>query len=178
MRTLLRSTAALAVAAVLVSLASAPALACSCAALPKPELGRIADVVFTGRARTVAARGNHVVARFVVEIPFKGSVPDEVDVSTATRGPACAYRFEQGALYTVFATRSGSGLSTNLCSGTTVGRIDPNEYGLVPRSTGSGSTFLTLMVGAALIGGALWALLRRRRDARWRQPPGPADPSR
>jgi LPXTG-motif cell wall-anchored protein len=174
-RSCVRVLIALAVSSTIAEVAAAPAAACSCAQLTKPQLGRAANVVFTGRAVSVAVSRQQLVATFVVQIGFKGAVPDTVAIITPSSAGSCGYRFEQGGLYTVFAARSAGHLTTSLCSGTTVGKIDPNVYGLVPKTVNGASSFFTVVLGALLVGGALWALLRRRRDARWREPP-PAPP--
>ena len=174
-RSSVRVLMSLCVVGVVAGVAAAPAGACTCPRLSKADYGHAAAVVFTGRAEAVTPRGSDLVARFLVQIPYKGAVPDLVNVATASSGATCGYIFERGGLYTVFATREGGQLRTSLCSGTTVGKIDPNDYGLVPKSVTSGSSFFTLVFGAILVGGTLWALLRRRRDARWHEPP-PAPP--
>lgn len=163
--------AALAVAGTTTGTAVGQAPSCSCTARTPPQLGRQADVVFTGRAVSVALRKSTLVATFVVQTGLKGAVPDTAAVTTPASPRRCGYRFEQGGLYTVFATRSAGHLATGLCSATTVGRIDPNAYGLVPKAANGASWFFTFVLGAVLVGGALWALLRRRRDPRWHEPP-------
>src|SRR5205085_8098508 len=64
-RSSLRVLTALAIACAIAGVAAAPAMACSCAALSKPQLGREADLVFTGRAQSVAVSRAKLVATFV-----------------------------------------------------------------------------------------------------------------
>ncbi len=151
-------------AAVVILTASGPAWACTCVSLTKPQLATRAQVIFTGKATSVAMSGSMLVTTFLVQTGYKGEVPAELTITSGAKGATCGYRFEQGARYTVFAVRSGGHLTTSLCSGTTVGDIEPAGYGLVPKAVSSGSPLFTIVIGAVLVGAAVWAFLRRRRD--------------
>ena len=109
------------------------AVACSCAPSTRKQRAEWADAVFTGRARSVTETTTQRVVRFRVRIVYKGRVDRRVEVTTALDGAACGCEFEDGARYTVFGERSGrDSYSTNICSGTRRGRIDPDGFGLPP----------------------------------------------
>ena len=114
-------------------LPASPASACSCAYTSKEQQARSADVVFTGRVRSVELTQSVRRARFRVRVVYKGDVDRRVLVVTASQGSACGCHFREGERYTVFGYGSRDDrVSTDLCSGTKKGPIDPAEYGLPP----------------------------------------------
>lgn len=98
--------------------------------MTRTEKADAADVVFTGRVRTVRHTADGLeVARFRVRILYKGSVRRDVNVSTAQDEATCGFQFHVGRRYTVFAHRD-DGLRTDICTGTKRGPIDPDRFGL------------------------------------------------
>jgi hypothetical protein len=89
-------------------------------------------VVFTGRVRVIEREEFEHTVRFRVTKVYKGQVDRRVTVVTASNSAACGCSFREGGTYTVFGRRRGEPFSTNLCSGTKKGGIDPAEYGLPP----------------------------------------------
>ena len=130
MRTI-RPALVIAVLTVVIPIADEAAWACSCAVTTREERADHADVVFTGRVRSVLDDGTQVVATFRVSRVYKGGVRRRVEVSTASQESTCGCSFRRGKRYTVFADRSAKrGLSTSLCSGTKRGGINAERYGL------------------------------------------------
>jgi hypothetical protein len=119
-------------AASLVPFAAEPASACSCAFATPEEHADNARVVFTGRARSIERDPSEITVRFRVNTVYKGNVDRRVTVVTASNSAACGCSFREGVRYTVFGSRRGDPIPTNLCSGTKKGGIDPDEYGLPP----------------------------------------------
>ena len=121
-----------------VAATASPCWACSCAAETKKGYAKRADVVFTGRVRAIAGGDSddgtegddNLRVRFRVRKVYKGKATRITTVRTNESSAACGYGFEEGKRYTVFAQRAEKKLSTNLCSGTKRGGIDPDEYGL------------------------------------------------
>jgi hypothetical protein len=118
-----------------------PALACSCMPLDKPQQADLAQVVFTGVARSVSgafpvplsctrSSMDPVFVTFDVETVYKGDAKKETVVRTVANGASCGYTFAAGKRYTVFAATSEGALDTNLCRGNVEGTIAPAEYGL------------------------------------------------
>jgi UNC-6/NTR/C345C module len=107
-----------------------PASACSCVVTTPEEQAEGARVVFTGRVRGVEQADNELSVRFRVKTVYKGHVERHTDVVTASDSAACGCSFKEGKRYTVFGSRRGEPVPTNLCSGTKRGSIDPDEYGL------------------------------------------------
>lgn len=121
----------LSLAAAMLPATISPAWACSCAAVSPEELARSAKVVFTGRARAVTDDGTTLVTRFTAGIVYKGSVPRHLEVVTSNQSAACGFPFREGQRYTVFGGKvRGGEMSTNLCTGTGRGGIQPADYGL------------------------------------------------
>lgn len=129
--------------ALAVPVVASPCWACSCATSGNAEQDRRdqaerADLVFTG-----VAKGQRVIdegdpeyqgdesigTRFRVGRTYKGHPGRWVTVSTTANEASCGYNFEVGKRYTVFADESRGEYSTNLCSGTKQGRINPDNYG-------------------------------------------------
>lgn len=115
----------------MVAAMAGPAQACSCAPLSKEELAKSARTVFTGTAVSVEKGISENSVRFRVGKVYKGKVDRRVDVVTASNSAACGCFFKEGQRYTVFGSKNEP-FRTNLCSGTSKGGIDPEEWGLPP----------------------------------------------
>jgi hypothetical protein len=97
-----------------------------------------ADVIFTGRVRDISGGDSddgtlgddNFKVRFRVKKVYKSKVKRATTVRTNESEAACGYGFVEGKRYTVFAQKAKGKLSTNLCSGTKRGGIDPDKYGL------------------------------------------------
>lgn len=125
-----RTLIILSLAASMVPLGALPSWACSCAGLSRPELGELAEVVFAGQVLSVDQGDQLDVAEVGTDVVHKGKAHATQSVSTASQSPACGVDFQEDQRYTVFATRDGGTLHTNLCSGTRRGDIDPDRFGL------------------------------------------------
>jgi len=78
-----------------------------------------AGVVFSGTVIEI----DEATVKFSVEGLWKGAPAQEIIMPNSAGGSIvsdCAYRFELGEKYLVYASGSGAGLSTNKCSRTTV----------------------------------------------------------
>jgi hypothetical protein len=118
-----------------IAMAAPPCWACSCAPSTRKERANHADVVFFGRVRSITDDGGaaELRVRFRVRKVYKGRNVDRFEVvRTASQEAACGFNFREGRRYTVFAFREDGRLSTNSCSGTKRGDIDPDNYGLPP----------------------------------------------
>jgi hypothetical protein len=129
--------------ALAVPVVASPCWACSCATSGDPAQDRMdhadnADLVFTGVAKgqRVIDQGDpefegdeSIGTRFRVGKTYKGHPGRWVTVSTTANEASCGYDFEVGDRYTVFAFEKRGEFSTNLCSGTKRGRINPDNYG-------------------------------------------------
>src|SRR5687767_239946 len=99
------------------------AAACSCAGplAPCAQAWRV-DAVFAGRVLDIRPSdnpGGSQAVRIAVEQRGRGVDADIVEVhSTPQNGVNCGYTFQAGERYVVYASRSASGLTTNMCSGT------------------------------------------------------------
>ena len=121
-----------------VAATASPCWACSCAADTPKGYAKRADVIFTGRVLEVAGGdsddGTHgddnLKARFRVKKVYKGKATRITTVRTNESSAACGYGFAEGKRYTVFAQKAKKRLSTDLCSGTKRGGINPDKYGL------------------------------------------------
>lgn len=135
-----RLVAVAALTASLVPFASKPAWACSCVALPKPDLATAADAIFTGTAARISDVGGGVgqrIVNFDVDTVYKGAADPSIDVRTGLGGGDCGVEFVVDQRYTVFASGRGGYLSASLCDGNPViGDIDATTYGLGPGSKG------------------------------------------
>jgi hypothetical protein len=137
-RPLVRALAALLVALSGIAATASPCWACSCAADTPEGYAKRADVVFTGIVRHVGGGDpddgtqgdDSLKVRFRVKKVYKGKAKRASTVRTNESSAACGYGFSEGKRYTVFAQKKHGKLSTNLCSGTKRGGIDPDEYGL------------------------------------------------
>jgi hypothetical protein len=129
--------------ALAVPVVASPCWACSCATTGDPAQDRInhaesADLVFTGIAKSQRIidegdpdfHGDEMIAtRFRVRTTYKGHPGRWVTVETYVSGATCGYNFDEGKRYTVFAFEERDHYSTNSCSGTKQGRINPERYG-------------------------------------------------
>jgi hypothetical protein len=136
--TLVRVVAVLALAFSGIAATASPCWACSCAADTPKGYAQRADVIFTGIAKHVSGGDSddgtygddNLKVRFRVKKVYKSKTTRITVVRTNESEAACGYTFVEGKRYTVFAQKAHGKLSTNLCSGTKRGRIDPDEYGL------------------------------------------------
>jgi hypothetical protein len=132
-----RALAAVGLALGAVAATAQPCLACSCAPSTPRQEARSANVVFTGRVTRVIVEPDDngllgdekVRVRFRVGRRYKGRVRPRVWIHTGTTGNTCRFTFRRSRRYTVFASRYEGPLTTNICTGTKRGRIDPHRYG-------------------------------------------------
>jgi tissue inhibitor of metalloproteinase len=136
-RRLFRTLAVVALALSGIAATDSPCWACSCAADTPKGYAKRADVVFTGRVRAVAngdddgvSGDDNLRVRFRVKTVYKGKARRRTTVRTSESEAACGFTFDEGKRYTVFAQKANHKLSTNLCSGTKRGGINPDRYGL------------------------------------------------
>jgi hypothetical protein len=129
-----RILVSLCLAASIIPVAPSPALACSCIASTPEEHADNAKIIFTGMSKRVDRTLSELTVRFRVSKIFKGDVPRRVTIVTPSDSAACGCSFKEDTRYTVFGSARGERVETNLCSGTTKGRIDHDEYGLPPGS--------------------------------------------
>jgi hypothetical protein len=120
-----------------VAATASPCWACSCAADTPKGYARKADVVFTGIVKSVSSADDDgtlgdddVKVRFRVKTVYKSKAARATTIRTNESEAACGFTFVEGKRYTVFAQKAKRRLSTNLCSGTKRGRINPDRYGL------------------------------------------------
>lgn len=148
--------------------------ACQCVPSKMQTLVDRAEVVFTGTATDVSGDRRNSSVGFEVADGFKGDVPGEVIVSSPASSAACGVIFEPGQTYTVFATRNGSTIETNSCSGTEAGAMDLSRFGLTGTEPASGANDqatpqserhvpVLAIVVAVVIGAALLTSVRRLR---------------
>jgi hypothetical protein len=155
---------------------SSAAWACSCAQSSPVQQAARADAVFLGKVTSIERTRAHLVAAVAVETTYKGAASGSIEVRTANEESACGFPFLEGTDYTIFAERERSGgLSTNICTATQAGDIDPVAYGLgAPSGPAAPSESMDRPVPAwvwpAVFAGALGAgmallllLIRRRR---------------
>ena len=160
-----------------VILPSPPSWACTCVPSTREELGRDADVVFTGIATDAGDEGAFTYwTSFNVGIVYRGRLGPTVAVETAGSGSSCWVRFLEGHIYTVFARAQEDGLDTNICQGTAKGQIEPGRYGLVPKPVMPGETsfateneipwtqWLLFLGGAHVLYGVLFPIVERGRS--------------
>ena len=121
-----------------VPLSAQPCWACSCAPRYEGQTRQEyreqqadrADVVFTGRVRSIERGSTWVEVRFWVGRKYKGTNREKLTISTSSSGASCGYSFKDGKRYTVFGYGDGPrNYSTGMCTGTQRGRIDPEKYG-------------------------------------------------
>jgi hypothetical protein len=105
METILR-VAILCAAALIVDLR--PAFACTCALRPVSTAFREADRVFTGRAEVTPLGRGAQRTRFRIDESFRGP-GGVVDILATGIGGSCAYAFEHGTRYLVYARRAHDG---------------------------------------------------------------------
>jgi hypothetical protein len=123
----MKKSALLVFALFVILIGCAPALACVCdlplkqvslkTAVSKAKAG--ADVVFSGKVIEI----DEATVKFSVEGWWKGAPAQEIIMPNSAGGSIvsdCAYRFELGEEYLVYASWSGAQLNTNKCSRTTM----------------------------------------------------------
>lgn len=133
-------------ALVAVPVVASPGWACSCAASADTTPGeerrgqaRNADLVFTGVVKGErvddpspndgVSGDERIYDRFKVGKTYKGHPGRWVTIYTGTSGSSCRYNFKEGERYTVFAYEHKDEWTTDICSGTKRGRINPERYG-------------------------------------------------
>ena len=137
-RRLGRGLAALVVALSGIAATASPCWACSCAADTPKGYAKSADVIFTGIVKGISGGDSddgtlgddNFKVRFRVKKVYKSKAKRATTVRTNESEAACGYGFVEGKRYTVFAQKARGKLSTNLCSGTKRGGINPDKYGL------------------------------------------------
>jgi len=125
-------------ALLLVPVAAAPALACSCIGWTEAEALAWADVAFTGQVASITEPKPNVfggmestapvTATIVVDAVYKGDVSSRTTVTTAMDGASCGFEFVADVRYLVFGSYGGDSIITvpadeltaNLCGGTRV----------------------------------------------------------
>ena len=103
---------------VLQLVAPKPAQACSCLATTLDQARSESEAIFEGRVDAVEAGATETVVRFRVTQAWRGVVHEQVEVRMPTGSAACAFPFQEGVIYLVFARASADGLHTSLCSRT------------------------------------------------------------
>ena len=167
-------------------LAHAPAAwACSCVAHTLEQRYQAAEFVFNGVVEHVETAGDSTRARIVLDEIFKGRLPSELEVTTASTSAACGVPFVGGIRYTVFATQDVEDLATSACDGTTedpavrAGARDIATAGQAAASIEPGSTVAmeadpaadrtsragpiaaAALIAAAVMAGVIWVRLVR-----------------
>jgi hypothetical protein len=116
---------------VVMSAMAAPACwACSCPATTKKQKAKHADVIFTGKVKSITPVQSDFKVRFRVFKVYKGHPKEFTYVFTPNSGSISGVDFEKDTKYTVFAHWSDGKKYTSSCSGTKQGSIDPDNYGL------------------------------------------------
>jgi hypothetical protein len=103
-----------------VLLGKSAALACYCMAISNPAQGlERSRAVFTGKVIGLRDTGTYIEATIEVKQGFKGTLADQVIISTPRFGGACRYWFEEGKEYLVYASSYEEGKGwTDACSRT------------------------------------------------------------
>lgn len=120
----MRCSLVVALAAFLLS--ALPAHACTCVGRASArEAARTAAVVFAGRVTATRVVvdpkfGRQLEATFIVERRWKGDTDSVVVVRTMPPGGPCAFPFQAGNTYLVYATRElpGTAPETSICART------------------------------------------------------------
>lgn len=99
-----------------ITLAAAPALACSCAQSSREEVIASSDVVFTGVVEKVERDGFWNAATVRVTDVAKGTVDEQAIVTTATNSAACGVAFTVGQSMEIAAIQRKDRFHTSLCS--------------------------------------------------------------
>ncbi|KKR84890.1 MAG: hypothetical protein UU48_C0001G0138 [Candidatus Uhrbacteria bacterium GW2011_GWF2_41_16] len=94
-----------------------PTFACSCVRATSTEQFNDATTVFVGRVKSISEDSSSRSVDFNVSESQKGSVAENVTVTTGLGGGDCGFDFEVGHEYMVY-TRGQEQLSTNICVGT------------------------------------------------------------
>ncbi len=196
----MRVLAAFSIATVLFLVTAGPVTAasgCSCAMLTPRQQVSAATAVFSATVTDVRVgesmlNGGSVTASLRADHVYKGAPTAEFEVFTKAQGPACGYKFVEGARYLVFARTRGSELSTSLCSGNRRLPVGDHPLRLSDRTQGArpltpelitalgtpvrveaepppapdrtGVMVIAALAGAVVLAGIAWA--RRRARAR------------
>ncbi|MEZ4288661.1 MAG: hypothetical protein R3A47_11105 [Polyangiales bacterium] len=98
-----------------------PAHACSCMQQSAEQSRDHADVVFEGIVTSISLDGTGPMAAFdvsfTVQRAWKGNVPANIDVRTASNSAACGIAFSKGESYVVFANERNGAFWASLCGG-------------------------------------------------------------
>lgn len=190
------SAVAIALVAAFAPAAGRPVDACSCAVLSYAAQYDHADVVFLGRAVhshivTRLRGGERQSTTFESIRVWKGPPRVTHRVTNYTFGPACGFTFEPGRDYVVYASHQavpgafGSGLWTNLCTGTTY--IEHGDIALRLSALGSGTPMPSICSQVAhrlppdAVAGVLddpWRFVGYGQLADPGRPPSPYNPER
>lgn len=107
------------------SLATTPALACSCIAQTVEQAKQDAIAIFEGRVTSIAPEAGsdpempQLLVTFDIARSWQG-LRDQTSITlrTAESSASCGYGFRQGTSYLVYATGSAARLEAQLCSRT------------------------------------------------------------
>jgi hypothetical protein len=102
--------------------APATTWACSCV-VPPPPLEAKADAahVFSGTVKNIAPSGQQDLDVTIDVITvWKGSVGEEITVTTMDNSAACGFQFEVGNEYLVYTYEADDSVQVSLCSRTTL----------------------------------------------------------
>jgi hypothetical protein len=109
---------ALSLAAFLVQAWPQHAQACSCLATSFEQARADSAAIFEGRVVGLETDGADTVVHFRVTQAWRGVAHEEIVVRMPTSSAACAYPFQEGVVYLVYAQAAEDGLHTSLCSRT------------------------------------------------------------
>ena len=128
---ILLSLSTLLLAAPLAAQSFQPLASCQCPTVPVDEAYRRADLVFSGTPLTSDTVPNdaedgeyrknsidYVKTKFRVERTWKGPGGGEADIATFYIRDQCAYRFNKGMHYIIFAHLAGGMMVTDRCTPT------------------------------------------------------------
>ena len=110
-----------------------PCWACTCPApIDQSDYAKHADVVFTGRLKSVEelGEGKSFKMRFLLGKVYKGSAKRFTNVFAPDWAGQCGYPNKLGKRYTVFANLDDGKKYTSNCSGTKQGTINPDNFDL------------------------------------------------
>ncbi len=95
---------------------SSDSRSCSCLPRTSDQYYAAADFVFTGKVKSIRAAWDKQEVEF--EVIESSAGDDDVTVYTALDEASCAYPFEEGQTYLVYAQEDENDrLTTDLCSG-------------------------------------------------------------
>ncbi len=158
--------------AILLTLPGRPAQACTCAALAPAQHLAQADAVFRGTIERLEPDGAGGRAAFFVTWVYKGSVGRNVSVSTGRTADGCGLQFRRGKEYLVYANDGPSGMSTDLCLGTTDDLFSLDRAGTTghdvevtrprPAAAGASESRAGVIAGASVLLAAAFGAHARR----------------